>query len=63
MAKALNWPAFYLHGLQSRFELPVFERVGNSAAYLAFLRAVVSLRMLNVSEENVLNSGISKRCS
>ena len=30
MAKALNRPAVYLHGLQSRFELPAFE----GAAYL-----------------------------
>lgn len=54
MAKALNRPAVYLHGLQARFELPAFERAGYSDAYLAFLRAVVFLRMLNVSEENLL---------
>lgn len=44
----------YLHGLQTRFELPVFERAGYPDAYLAFLRAVVFLRILNVSEENLL---------
>ena len=54
MAKTLNRPVVYLHGLQSRFELPVLERTAYSDAYLAFLRAVVSLRMLNVSEENLL---------
>jgi hypothetical protein len=54
MAKALNRPAVYLHGLQSRFELPVSEGAAYSDAYLAFLRAVVFLRMLNVSEENLL---------
>ncbi len=43
-----------LHGLQARFELPAFERADCSDAYLAFLRAVVFLRMLNVSEENLL---------
>ena len=54
MAKALNRPAVYLHGLQSRFELPVWEGAVYSDAYLAFLRAVIFLRMLNVSEENLL---------
>ncbi len=54
IAKALNRPAVYLHGLQSRFELPVLDRSAYSDAYLAFLRAVVFLRMLNVSEENLL---------
>jgi hypothetical protein len=54
MANALNRPVVVLHGLQSRFELPAFERAGYSDAYLAFLRAVVFLRMLNVSEECLL---------
>jgi len=54
MAKALNRPAMVLHGLQSRFDLPAFEGAGYSDAYLAFVRAVVFLRMLNVSEETLL---------
>ena len=54
MGKSLNRPAVYLHGLQARFELPAFEGAAYSDAYLAFLRAVVFLRMLNVSEENLL---------
>lgn len=54
MAKALNRQAVVLHGLQTRFELPAFEGARYSDAYLAFLRAVVFLRMLNVSEENLL---------
>lgn len=54
MAKALNRPAVVLHGLQARFELPAFEGAGYSDAYLAFLRAVVFLKMLNVSEESLL---------
>lgn len=54
MAKALNRPAVYLHGLQSRFDLPAFEGASYPVAYFAFLRAVVSLRMLGVSEETLL---------
>ena len=55
MAKALNRPAVYLHGLQARFELPVREGAGYSDAYLAFLRTVVLLRVLNVSQESLLD--------
>jgi hypothetical protein len=54
MAKALNRSPVYLHGLQTRFDLPVREGAGYSDAYLAFLRTVVFLRMLNVSEESLL---------
>lgn len=54
MTKALNRPAIYLHGLQTRFELPAFEGKAYSDAYLAFFRAVVFLRILNVSEENLI---------
>jgi len=53
MAKTLNRSAVYLHGLQARFELPAFEGAAYSDAYLAFLRTVVFLRMLNVSEESL----------
>jgi len=55
MAKSLNRPAVQLHGLQTRFELPAFEGAAYSGAYLAFLRAVVFMRTLNVSEESLLN--------
>ena len=51
MANTLNRSAVYLHGVQGRFELPAFEGAAYSDAYLAFLRTVVFLRMLNVSEE------------
>ena len=54
MAKALNRSPVYLHGLQTRFELPACEGAGYSNAYLDFLRAVIFLRMLNVSEESLL---------
>jgi hypothetical protein len=53
MAKVLNRPAVYVRGLQTRFELPVFGGAGYSEAYFAFLRTVVFLRMLNVSEESL----------
>ena len=53
MAKTLNRSAVYLHGVQARFELPAMEGAGYSEAYLAFLRTVVFLRMLNVSEETL----------
>ena len=53
MAKALNRSAVYQHGVQARFELPVFEGAGYADAYLAFLRTVVFLRVLNVPEESL----------
>ena len=54
IGKTLNRPAVYLHGLQKRFDLQAFEGAAYSDAYLAFLRGVVFLRMLNVSEETLL---------
>ena len=53
MAKALNRSAVYLHGVQARFELPAMVGSGYPEAYLSFLRTVVFLRMLNVSEESL----------
>jgi len=53
MAKELNCPPVQLSGLQGRFKLPVFEGAGYSDAYLAFLRTVVHLRTLAVSEETI----------
>ena len=52
MAKALNRSALYLHGVQVRFELPTMVGSGYPEAYLSFLRTVVFLRMLNLSEES-----------
>lgn len=51
LAKALNRPVIYLTGLQVRFELPVFSAAGYQSSYLEFLKAIVHLRTLNVSEE------------
>ncbi len=54
MAKELNRPVIVLTGWQVRFELPVGKGACYSNAYLAFLRTVAYLRMLNVSEESLL---------
>ncbi|MDB6068907.1 MAG: hypothetical protein JWL81_78 [Verrucomicrobiales bacterium] len=54
LAKDLNRAVVYVSGLQRRFELPVIEGMGYSAAYLAFLRTLVTLRILNVPEEVLL---------
>ncbi len=53
LAEALNRPALEVSRLQSRFALPVFDGAGYSDAYLAFLRTVVHLRRLAVSEESL----------
>jgi hypothetical protein len=54
MAKNLNRPNVVLHGFQSRFELPPSKGACYSDAYLAFLRTIVYLRMLNIAEEHLL---------
>jgi hypothetical protein len=46
----LNRSALHFSGLQARFALPVFEGAGYSDAYLGFLRTVVYLRALFISE-------------
>lgn len=53
LANTLNRPAVYLSGLQARFKLPVLEGAGYSEAYLAFLRVVLHLRRLNISEDRL----------
>jgi hypothetical protein len=52
-SRALNRPAVYLIGLQARFELPPLQTIPNSKALLDFLRAIIALRSLNVSEESL----------
>ena len=54
IAKSLNRSALYLTGLQDRFKLPAIKGPGYSYAYLAFLRIVVHLRILNISEKALL---------
>ncbi len=53
LAQALNRSTLYLSGLQSRFELPVFQAPGYSNAYCSFLQTLVHLRMLSISEETL----------
>lgn len=53
LSRILNRPPVYVSGLQTRFELPVFRDAAYSDAYAAFLRAIVFLRTLNVSEESL----------
>ena len=54
MAKELNRSVVVLSGWQARFELPMGKGTCYSNAYLAFLRTVAYLRMLNISEESLL---------
>lgn len=53
LAKILNRPVVILSGLQSRYELPVLEGAAYSEAYLAFLRVVLHLRRLSISEDRL----------
>ena len=53
LSKALNRPAVYLAGLQSRFELPPLQTIPNSKALVHFLQAVIVLRSLNISEDSL----------
>lgn len=55
MANALHRPAVVITSLQHRFELPSFSGAGYSNAYLAFLRTLVSLRALAISEDRILD--------
>jgi hypothetical protein len=52
-AKSLNRPVVYVSGLQSRFELPVMSGAAYSDAYLAFLRVLLHLRTLGISEDRL----------
>ena len=49
LAASLGRPAIWISGIQKRFGLPVLERY--SAGYESFLRKVIHLRLLGVSEE------------
>jgi hypothetical protein len=53
MSKSLNRAVLYVSGLQARFELPVMEGAAYSNGYLECLRALVTLRTLNISEESL----------
>lgn len=53
LCRQLNRSPVYVRRLQSRFELPVREEAGYTPAYLAFLRTIIFLRILGVSEERI----------
>jgi hypothetical protein len=53
MCRELVRPPVSVRALQSRFQLPAFGGSKYSAAYLEFLRVIVFLRALNVSEETL----------
>lgn len=53
LAKKLNRATVYIRGLQARFALPVFGGSKYSDAYLTFLRQIVFLRTLNISEDRL----------
>jgi hypothetical protein len=55
MAKALNRSPVYLKGLQARFELPAPGGTAYSDAYVAFLRSIIHLRILGVTEAALLH--------
>ncbi len=54
IAKALNRAPVYLRGLQTRFELPVRKGAAHTDQEVAFLRTVIHLRTLGVSEDALL---------
>lgn len=54
IAKTLNRPAVVVSGLQARFELPIQDGAGYPDAYLAFLKTVVFLRTVGISEDRLL---------
>ena len=53
LTKSLNGSTTYLSGLESRFELPIFDGAAYSEAYLAFFQRMVHLRTLPITEETL----------
>jgi hypothetical protein len=53
LSKALHRPVVYLHGVMARFELPLPGEGAYPAPYQAFLRILVYLRAMNVSEDSL----------
>lgn len=54
MSKSLNRPAIVLTSLQKRFELPVRQGAAYSPAYFAFLRKIVHLELLGISDKDLI---------
>jgi hypothetical protein len=53
IAESLNRSPVYVSGLQKRFDLPAMQGAAYSDAYATFLRTIVFLRTLNISEETL----------
>jgi hypothetical protein len=53
IATDLHRPVVYLHGLMTRFELPLPGAGDYPASYQAFLGRLVYLRVMNVSEDSL----------
>jgi len=53
MARALNRSPVQVRGLQARFHLPPFEGARYSDPYLTFLRALIALRILGITEDTL----------
>ncbi len=54
IAKTLKRDTRMLRGLMTRFELPVFPGAAYSDPYREFLRTILYLRTLNISEASLL---------
>ncbi len=54
MASDLACSTVYLNGLRERFELPKMSGAGYSRPYFLFLRNIVYLRTLEVSEKTII---------
>jgi hypothetical protein len=53
LAKTLNRSALYLRGVLNRFEVPLLEDAGYSAAHRAFLETIIHLRTFNIPEDTL----------
>lgn len=54
LARAVNWPQIQLRNWQTRFALPILECAAYPDSYLALLRTVAHLRVLDASEASLL---------
>jgi len=54
IARYVNRPVIYLRGLQQRFDLEVREGSDYSEAYRTFIRTLVHLRQLGITEETLV---------
>jgi len=54
IARYVNRPVIYMRGLQQRFDLKVMEGSEYPETYRQFLKSLVQLRLLGISEETLL---------